>query len=72
MVGSSLGLSGSGCLDGCQVLVVRGDAETPGELLLRLLRNRNIRPYNARILAAIGGGPYVSDATIHGLGTGPS
>jgi hypothetical protein len=44
--------------------------EIPGALLLRLLRNRNIRPYNAYILAAVGGGPYVSDATIAGLGTG--
>ncbi|MFI6820139.1 hypothetical protein ACIBJE_04200 [Micromonospora sp. NPDC050187] len=36
----------------------------------RLLRNRNIRPHNARILKAIGDGPYVSDSTIFGLGPG--
>ncbi len=44
--------------------------EAPGALLLGLLRNRNIRPYNAYILAALGGGPHVSDATIAGLGSG--
>jgi hypothetical protein len=44
--------------------------EAPEGLLLRLLRNRNIRPHNAYILAAVGGGPYVSDATIAGLGSG--
>ncbi|MDQ0364026.1 hypothetical protein [Catenuloplanes indicus] len=44
--------------------------DTPGALLLRLLRNRNIRPYNARILAEIGDGPHVSDATVAGLGSG--
>ncbi|WP_329108694.1 hypothetical protein OG792_08590 [Micromonospora sp. NBC_01699] len=44
--------------------------DSPGALLLRLLRNRNIRPHNARILKAIGDGPYVSDSTIFGLGPG--
>lgn len=44
--------------------------DAPGALLLRLLRNRNIHPYNARILNEVGGGPYVSDATIAGLGSG--
>ena len=44
--------------------------DTPGALLLRLLRNRNIRPHNARILKEIGDGPYVSDSTIFGLGPG--
>jgi len=44
--------------------------DIPGALLLRLLRNRNIRPHNARILKAVGDGPYVSDSTVAGLGTG--
>src|SRR5689334_10493335 len=44
--------------------------DSPGTLLLRLLRNRNIHPYNARILKATGDGPYVSDSTIAGLGRG--
>lgn len=44
--------------------------DTPAALLLRMLRNRNITAYNARILHAVGDGPYVSDATIAGLGTG--
>ena len=44
-----------------------GYLETPAALMLRLLRNRNIRPYNARILKAVGDGPYVSDATVAGL-----
>ncbi|WP_139128593.1 XRE family transcriptional regulator [Micromonospora humi] len=44
--------------------------DTPGALLLRLLRNRNIRPHNARILKAVGDGPYVSDSTLFGLGRG--
>ncbi|NUT35331.1 MAG: XRE family transcriptional regulator [Hamadaea sp.] len=44
--------------------------EGPGALLLRLLMNRNIRPYNAKILYAVGGGPYVSDATVGQLGPG--
>ena len=38
--------------------------------MLRLLRNRNIGPRNARILMEVGGGPYVSDATITMLGAG--
>jgi hypothetical protein len=42
----------------------------PGALLLRLLKNRNIRPYNAYVLAKVGGRPYVSDATVAGLGPG--
>lgn len=44
--------------------------DTPGALLLRLLRTRNMRSYNARILRAVGDGPYVSDATVAGLGPG--
>jgi hypothetical protein len=32
----------------------------PGALLLRMLRNRNIRPQCARELMEVGGGPYVS------------
>ncbi|GIF52066.1 hypothetical protein Afe04nite_66050 [Asanoa ferruginea] len=43
--------------------------DVPGALLLRLLRNRNIRP-TARILAEIGDGPYVSDSTVAMLGRG--
>jgi hypothetical protein len=38
--------------------------------MLRLLKNRNIRPHNARILAEVGDGPYVSDATVAMLGSG--
>ncbi len=49
---------------------VDGYPDTPGALLLRLLRNRNIRPQNARLLAEVGDGPYVSDSTIAGLGSG--
>lgn len=37
---------------------------------MRLLRNRNIRPYSAWLLNAVGDGPYVSDSTIAQLGTG--
>jgi hypothetical protein len=44
--------------------------EGPGSLLLRLARNRNIRPYSAQLLHLIGGGPYVSDSTIGMLGPG--
>jgi hypothetical protein len=44
--------------------------EGPGALMLRLLRNRNIGPYNAHILAMVGGGPYVSNATMAMLGPG--
>lgn len=43
---------------------------SPAALLVRMLRNRNITAYNARILHAVGDGPYVSDATIAGLGAG--
>lgn len=42
--------------------------EGPGALLLRLLKNRNIRPGNALILNVVGGGPYVSHATMAMLG----
>lgn len=38
--------------------------------MLRLLRNRNIRPHNARILLTVGSGPYVSDSTVAMLGPG--
>ncbi|GAB3831829.1 hypothetical protein GCM10027610_022820 [Dactylosporangium cerinum] len=44
--------------------------DTPGALLLRLLRNRNIRPGNADILAAVGDGPYVPSFTVAELGHG--
>jgi hypothetical protein len=44
--------------------------EWPGALMLRLLRNRNIRPYNAQILHFVGGGPCVSDSTVAMLGSG--
>jgi hypothetical protein len=44
--------------------------EGPGSLLFRLARNRNIRPYNARVLYRVGGGPYVSDSTVAMLGPG--
>lgn len=44
--------------------------EGPGALLLRLLRNRNIRPYNPVILRAVGGGPWVSASTMAMLGPG--
>jgi hypothetical protein len=43
--------------------------ETPGALMVRLLRNRNIRPYSARLLWEFGG-PYVSDSTVAMLGPG--
>lgn len=39
-----------------------GLPDQPGALLLRLLRNRNIRP-NAQLLAHVGDGPYVSSST---------
>lgn len=42
--------------------------EGPGALMLRLLRNRNIRPWSARILYIVGDGPYVSDSTVAMLG----
>ncbi|MFI7074762.1 XRE family transcriptional regulator [Micromonospora sediminicola] len=44
--------------------------DTPGALLLRMLRNRNMRPQNAQILQVVGDGPYVSDSTIAMLGPG--
>ncbi|MDG4801998.1 hypothetical protein [Micromonospora sp. WMMD980] len=44
--------------------------DTPGALLLRLLRNRNIHPQNAQILQVVGNGPYVSDSTVAMLGPG--
>lgn len=44
--------------------------DTAGALLLRLLRNRNIRPYNAQILMAVGDGLYVSRPTMAALGSG--
>ncbi|MFI7079716.1 hypothetical protein ACIBO1_20660 [Micromonospora sp. NPDC049903] len=44
--------------------------DTPAALLLRLLRNRNIRASTARLLKEVGDGPYVSEATIFGLGRG--
>ncbi|MFC7761542.1 hypothetical protein ACFQY4_28480 [Catellatospora bangladeshensis] len=43
--------------------------DQPGALLIRLLKNRNIRP-NARLLMEIGDGPYVADSTIGMLGPG--
>jgi hypothetical protein len=42
----------------------------PGEMLLRLLRNRNIGPYSPRPLHYIGDGPIVSYATMAMLGPG--
>jgi hypothetical protein len=44
--------------------------EGPGAMLLRLLRNRNIRPHNARLLHDISGCLYVSDSTVWLLGSG--
>jgi hypothetical protein len=44
--------------------------EGPGALLLRLLRNRNIRPHNARLLYDISHCLYVSDSTVWMLGPG--
>jgi hypothetical protein len=39
--------------------------------MLRLLKNRNVGPHNARrILAAVGGGPHVSASTVAMLGPG--
>ncbi|MEU8002262.1 hypothetical protein AB0B66_13960 [Catellatospora sp. NPDC049111] len=46
-----------------------GFPDQPGALLIRLLRNRNIRP-NARLLAEVGDGPYVADSTVAMLGPG--
>jgi hypothetical protein len=42
----------------------------PGAVLLRLLRNRNMNPNNAKNLLVIGGGPYVSAPTVALLGPG--
>jgi hypothetical protein len=42
----------------------------PGEVLLRLLDNRNIRRYAAKVLVMVGDGPYVSQATVAMLGPG--
>ncbi|MCY1139618.1 hypothetical protein OWR29_16585 [Actinoplanes sp. Pm04-4] len=47
---------------------VRPASDGPGPMLVRLLANRNIRPWNARLLLWVGGGPYVSDSTIYQLG----
>jgi hypothetical protein len=44
--------------------------EGPGAMLIRLLRNRNIRPHNARLLHDISGCLYVSDSTVWLLGPG--
>ncbi|SBT42075.1 hypothetical protein [Micromonospora auratinigra] len=42
----------------------------PGEMLLRLLRNRNIGPYSPKVLYLIGDGPVVSHSTMAMLGPG--
>ncbi|MFE9204272.1 XRE family transcriptional regulator [Micromonospora sp. NPDC007230] len=47
-----------------------GYPEGPGALMLRLARNRNIRPWCAQILYEVGGGPYVSASTVAMLGPG--
>jgi hypothetical protein len=44
--------------------------DVPAALLVRLMHNRNMRPYSARLLCDVGGGPYVSDSTIGMLGRG--
>ncbi|WP_433076942.1 hypothetical protein ACQP1P_33235 [Dactylosporangium sp. CA-052675] len=41
-----------------------------GELLLRLLWNRNIAPYSPKVLYFIGGGPMVAHSTMAMLGPG--
>ncbi|MFD0599570.1 XRE family transcriptional regulator [Catellatospora coxensis] len=46
-----------------------GFPDEPGALLIRLMRNRNIRP-NAWLLAQVGDGPYVSHSTVGMLGRG--
>jgi hypothetical protein len=46
------------------------DGPGPGPLLVRLLLNRDIHPWNARLLLVVGGGPYVSDSTVFMLGGG--
>ncbi|MEV4346405.1 hypothetical protein AB0J83_18205 [Actinoplanes sp. NPDC049596] len=47
-----------------------GFPESPGALLVRLAKNRNIKPHNAWVMRKIAGGPYVSDSTIWSLGAG--
>ncbi|MEU6073844.1 hypothetical protein [Micromonospora sp. NPDC047074] len=42
----------------------------PGEMMLRLLRNRNIGPYSPKVLYRIGDGPMVPYATMAMLGPG--
>lgn len=42
----------------------------PGEMMLRLLRNRNIGPYSPKVLYFIGDGPMVSSSTMAMLGPG--
>ncbi|WP_141725314.1 hypothetical protein [Micromonospora pallida] len=42
----------------------------PGEMMLRLLRNRNIGPYSPKVLYFIGDGPMVSYSTMGMLGPG--
>lgn len=37
----------------------------PGNLLRRLMDNRNVRLHNAQLLYYLGGGPYVSNSTIY-------
>ncbi|MBE1489210.1 hypothetical protein [Plantactinospora soyae] len=39
----------------------------PATTLLRLLENRNIHPWNARLLCVVGDGPYVSNSTVKGV-----
>ncbi|MGY0235063.1 hypothetical protein [Longispora urticae] len=48
----------------------RARACEPGGLAVRLLINRNIRPWCAKALCVIGGGPYVSDSTVSLVGQG--
>ncbi|MBU2670148.1 hypothetical protein KOI35_42270 [Actinoplanes bogorensis] len=52
------------------VLPRRTDPLGPGETMLRLLRNRNIRPYSPKVLYLIGNGPVVSYSTMAMLGPG--
>ncbi|MEU8051088.1 hypothetical protein [Micromonospora haikouensis] len=42
----------------------------PGEMMLRLLRNRNVPPYSPKVLYLIGDGPMVSSSTVAMLGPG--
>lgn len=44
--------------------------DIPAALLVRLMHNRNMRPFSARLLCEVGGGPYVSDSTVGMLGRG--